>query len=332
MKIPQLARYNNVVAEAYDFVEKNIKIFPIDIINIIRKFNWGLITYEQMAINNNCKIEDICECLGTDGYSIYNGKNYTIAYNNTIKSQGRINFTLAHEIGHIILNHHKDFEVTEVLGDNFSKEEYKILENEANCFARNILAPSPLVNKLSFFNKIIDIDTTFNITYPAMLTRLNLLKNDLYYLTDEKILNMQNIFQRYNYCRNCKRKHMPTNYQYCINCGSNKLVEGAGFMIYKTKIELDNHKKAKKCPKCDNEEILEGNYCKICGLELFNKCTNIIDACKEISDANARYCHRCGGKTLFYKELILKDYTDEKHDNFIADILGHNTNEDDLPF
>ena len=87
MKIPQLARYNGTVSTAYNFIYDNITEFPVNPFNLISKFKWGLLTYNQMAKENNCTIEDICECLGTDGYSIYNGTNYTIAYNNNQPSK-----------------------------------------------------------------------------------------------------------------------------------------------------------------------------------------------------------------------------------------------------
>lgn len=333
MKIPQLARYNGTVSTAYEFVNKNITQFPVNPFLIIKNLKWGLITYDEMALNWNCTVEDICECLGEDGYCMYNGQYYTIAYNNTIKSKGRINFTLAHEIGHIILNHHKDFEVTEISKDNFTEEEYKILENEANCFARNILAPAPLVRKLSLWSTIFDMPNYFDITPKASRTRISFLKNDLYYLNDYQINELQNNFKQFKYCDNCKCGNFDLETKYCPMCGNKKITIGDGFMKYKNEIKLDENKKATICPRCGNEEILEGPYCKICGLELFNKCINYDKdtciGCGEICDANARYCHKCGSKTSYYNNNIIPDYksTNESNDFQI-------TEEDysDLPF
>lgn len=317
MKIPQLARYNGTVVKAYDFVKDNVSIFPINVFKLIEKFNWKLLTYEQLATKNNCNVDDVCECLGKDGYSIYNGHNYTIAYN-TNNDSGRINFTLAHEIGHIILEHHKDFEVTEILQDNFTIEEYKILENEANCFARNLLSPAPLVNQMKLWNKIFSMSSDFGITAMAARTRLSFLKNDLYYLNNKQIHNFQHRYKPFRICTKCKNMYINIDDKYCPLCGSKKLIVGDGFMIYKTDIETDENKKARECPRCGNEEILEGNYCKICGLELYNRCTNveddgfgnIIGGCNEICDTNARYCHKCGQKTSYYANNLLCNYTE----------------------
>lgn len=323
MKIPLLARYNGTVEKSYLFVMNNVKYFPLNPFEIIKKFKWGLLTYEDMAKKLNCSIDDICECFGSDGYSIYDGKYYSIAYNISGNSKERINFTLAHEIGHIILNHHKDFEVTEIIKDNFIESEYKILENEANCFARNILAPAPLSQKVPFLFRTLKLNDIFNISSTARSTRLNFLKNDLNYLTATEIFKMQQNFDTYLICRNCNAQFINNTYHYCPQCGTKKLKKGIGLMIYKNEVELDELKKAKICPKCGNEEILEGPYCKICGLELFNRCTNsdnAWDSCGEVCDANARYCHKCGAKTLFYHLGIIPNYTYE------------NTQIEELPF
>lgn len=66
-----------------------------------------------------------------------------------------------------------------------------------------------------------------------------------------------------------------------------------------------------KCLKCENEEIDgNANFCKICGTEILNICTN--DNCKSICSGNARFCVKCGSETSFYKNKILKSWSDIK--------------------
>lgn len=330
MRIPQLARYNGTVEKAYEFVNENVTQFPIDLFRIIRKFKWKLLTYEQMALQNNCTINDIIDCLGNDGYSIYNGKNYTIAYNNTIKSQGRINFTLAHEIGHVILNHHKDFNVTTILTDNFTRAEYKILENEANCFARNILAPAPLVSELSSFNMLFELPSYFNITLTASTARFSFLRNDLYYLTDRQIANFKEKYQRDKKCAVCSTKHLHINAKYCPLCGNKKLILGDFSMKEYKGISIQE---LHECPKCENYDLQsEDKYCKICGLKLHNACT----ACGMEMDTSARYCTECGNVTSYFQSGILPDWrntTDARNmNNPSFQVYSTAVNADDLPF
>lgn len=323
MKVPLLARYNGAVFKAYEFIGQNVYSFPINPIELIKSFHWGLITYEDLARKNNCNIDAISECLGTDGYSMYNGRNYTIAYNNAINSKGRINFTLAHEIGHIILNHHKDFEVTNTLQDNFTKDEYKILENEANCFARNILAPAPLVMQLNFFGAIFKMVDYFDITFKAATTRLSFLKNDLYYLSEEQINNFKMIYQRRKQCNICSTKNLNIDINYCPICGNKKLMTGDVFTMKEYKgIDINS---LGECPRCENVEFnTDDQYCKICGLKLHNSCPN----CGSEMDSNARYCTKCGHKTVYFESGILVDW---EHDLDTIQISG-TTSGDDLPF
>ncbi len=320
MKVPQLARYNGVVESAYNFTLNEIDIFPIDLISLIHKMGWKLITYSELANRNNCSVEDIEHCFGKDAYSIYNCAKgtYKIAYNSQIQSKGRINFSLAHEIGHIVLNHLQDFENTSANINKLSEDEYRILENEANCFARNILAPAPLVKQMNLWDRLFSMGNDFGISASAIEKRLSFLKNDLYYLNSEHIQKFQAKYRPFKSCIKCKNTHLNIENLYCPLCGNKKLVIGDGFMIYKSEIEVDENKKAKICPKCGNEEILNGDYCKICGLDLYNHCTNyetdafgnVINECGEICDANARYCHKCGHKTSYYADALLCDYKD----------------------
>lgn len=327
MKVPQLARYNGAVEKAYNFVENNIVDFPIKPFELIKKFKWGLLTYEEMAQKQECSIKDICDCIGEDGYSIYNGRNYTIAYNNTIKPLGRINFTLAHEIGHIILNHHKDFEVTEILQDNFTKEEYKILENEANCFARNILAPAPLINELGFWNTLFKIPKFFGITPTATTVRMRFLNNDLYYLKEEQIAYLKSIYKRYKYCNKCKCNHLNIDSNYCPICGNKNLIIGDGFTMKEYKgITI---KDLGECPVCENGDIQEtDNYCKICGLSLNNVCQN----CGTILDSSARYCRDCGSASPYLVSGALKHWQNATDVHVSASQEFEPVFTDDLPF
>lgn len=75
------------------------------------------------------------------GYSLYNATNgmYIVVYNERQYFKRRI-WTLAHEFGHIALKHHI------LAGVTYSTELYKAFEAEANFFASELLAPTPLLS------------------------------------------------------------------------------------------------------------------------------------------------------------------------------------------
>lgn len=99
-------------------------------------------TYTHLAKKQNTCIHDIANRLGSiDGVTHKMGDKYLVVYND-YSHYGRIQFTLAHELGHIILGH---FLIPEsVINGDRSKE----LEVEANIFASELLAPSSVIGIL----------------------------------------------------------------------------------------------------------------------------------------------------------------------------------------
>lgn len=72
--------------------------------------------------------------ISNDGYTIYDGKNFHIFYNNMMGK--RVRFTLGHELGHIVLGHFL------IKDKHLSQEFLDDLEKEANIFSRNINIPA----------------------------------------------------------------------------------------------------------------------------------------------------------------------------------------------
>ena len=72
--------------------------------------------------------------------------NIYIIYYNDIDSHNIINsnrycWNIAHELGHILLEHHKTNEKTRIFRSSLSNQEYDYFEAEADYFAQLILVP-----------------------------------------------------------------------------------------------------------------------------------------------------------------------------------------------
>lgn len=322
MNIPKYARYNYCCEMANEFlVNENITSLPFDADTIIKKHKWAKLKYSSLAKQHNITIRDISEAYGSnDAYTIFNGRNYTIAYNDTLYVKRRIYFTKLHEIGHIYLKHFTDFNETILSRYNMTKTQYKVLENEANCFARNVLIP-PILIKESDLRNIDKLSSIFEITKPAAKTRLDLLANDLKCLSNNTKMLQKKFFYKFihkKHCLECGHTLISENIKYCPVCGHNRLTWGDGIMIYPDEFELDENSKAKICPKCGNEQIYgEGEFCDVCGAYLINKCTNDegfynTDPCSKLANGHARYCKYCGSQTTFYNLGFLKDWEKAK--------------------
>lgn len=99
-------------------------------------------------------------------------------------------------------------------------------------------------------------------------------------------------------------------------------------MIYKA-IMLNENGKALVCPHCENEELTPGNYCKICGSDIINRCADMQDpeveglsikGCKSMLQGNARYCPKCGNESTFFQKGWLKDWRSENIKKAIRNI------------
>lgn len=135
-----------MISQLYEDYEVNR--LPIDVFELANKMEIILIPY------SNCSLEKQVQLLqaSDEGMSCFDhtrGNRFVIYYNDNNRNKQRIRFTIMHEIGHIVLEHKESCEQT---------------ESEADFFARNALAPLPIIisNKIYDLEKIV---STFDISY-----------------------------------------------------------------------------------------------------------------------------------------------------------------------
>lgn len=104
------------------FIKYRVKTFPVDCFDLLHQCGYTVITYQRLKSQNE-ELFEICKTYSDESFR--DGYNHIIAYNEE-KSIYRIRFSLAHELGHHVLNH---------------SGESKNNEIEANYFASCLLAP-----------------------------------------------------------------------------------------------------------------------------------------------------------------------------------------------
>lgn len=87
-------------------------------------------------------------------------------------------------------------------------------------------------------------------------------------------------------------------------------------MFYKYTIPTDKNGYLTECPVCKNTEFSDNaKYCRVCGLNRLNICTESEDYGKpHVNPSNARYCEICGAVTTFFHLNLLLPWNDVPDD------------------
>ncbi len=158
--------------------EKDIENFPLPIKQVIKEDkSVHLLTYKQAAEINKCEIKDIAQFgKSNEAFHIQINEISFIIYNDEMYYK-RLRFTLAHEYGHLKLNHggttlnrNKTFR---------DKTRVKLEEYEANTFASCLLFPLNLRYKYREYMSIPEIADLFQISESSASIAMKILDNHL---------------------------------------------------------------------------------------------------------------------------------------------------------
>ena len=136
--------------------EMGIQNFPIHLGEICKFYNIKTIPYSKFTL---WELVDPQAKQG-DGISLKTGGQYYIVFNDEIQHAGRIRFTLAHEIGHILLGHVENitfYRNSEMDSDTDEREV------QANIFARDLLMPATVLSALNL-NTSAEISLLCNVS------------------------------------------------------------------------------------------------------------------------------------------------------------------------
>lgn len=161
MKEPDFSKVFETIAEI--FSECDLSSFPIELGKISERYSnlFKIRTFSDLEKSHYRKWlkrvsgDTISDGIGTeDGFTIKDTVDdiNNLVFINEKKPVARQRFTLAHELGHIFMDHLYGTNCTLLLNSDYSEDgEHAALENEANAFARNLLAPAKAV--LDVFDK-----------------------------------------------------------------------------------------------------------------------------------------------------------------------------------
>lgn len=118
-------------------IAAHITSLPVKLSDIAKHYDIRITSYTSAGIDHN----------EGDGYCIkFNGRS--IVFFNDSKPMHRVRFTIAHELGHCLLNHMQEGSMTP--RHNNEVDDYKDpREVQANVFARDVLMPATVLHSLN---------------------------------------------------------------------------------------------------------------------------------------------------------------------------------------
>ena len=129
------------------FIKYGVSCVPINGFEIAHKMGVKVIPYSAYPQSKRWLLIKKSE----DGFSVEKTNGQWYIFYNDEKDYGRVNHTVMHEIGHIILDH---------------TEDSALAEKEVKFFAKYALAPPVLIHKLKLDNPE-SISQIFEISYEA---------------------------------------------------------------------------------------------------------------------------------------------------------------------
>ena len=134
-----------------------------------------------MAARFSMTVSDYKDLVPSElGFTMKMGNRNYILYNEE-KGYCTNRFTIAHEIGHIMLGH---------------KTDDSVAEREANCFARNLLCPVPVINGFNI-TKIDDYMGWFHVSDLMAENSIKNISSDRYYIKDHLYSIVDNLIYTY---------------------------------------------------------------------------------------------------------------------------------------
>ena len=172
-------RYEEIKQKVVNlFVQHRVSCVPVNGFELALKMGIRVIPYSAIAQNKRHLLIKKSE----DGFCVEKTTGEWLIYYNDEKDYGRINNTIFHEIGHIVLDHTEDSELA---------------EKEVKFFAKYALVPPVLVHKLNL-NSPADIANIFEVSFEAACYAYSYYKKWLkygnFYYTDYE-LTLLNLFQ-----------------------------------------------------------------------------------------------------------------------------------------
>ena len=178
-----------------------ISRLPVDPLDLGRNAGIAMVPYSAVLESPGWFPEDLPGRMQMNAVLTLAYPTFCIVYRDDIADMDRLRFPLCHELGHIFMNHYRDYPDLMVPG----RVPDTGLEAEADAFARNLLAPVPVVDVIRFNRPRQARGAVFGLTRAAWIARLDALSADRAYMDEDMANTLIWLFHDYLLGRRCRR-------------------------------------------------------------------------------------------------------------------------------
>ena len=145
--LPEEARRAEAVCMACRILRSNqVRLLPADPVSLAREMGFDLMPLRELSSLSREDPDALVRLTrGSDAFTFFFTRTLrvVIVYDDQVRSAERIRFSLFHEFGHILLNHFEFGDLTRM-----SDAQSRVLEREADIFARNLFCPPPVFDQI----------------------------------------------------------------------------------------------------------------------------------------------------------------------------------------
>ncbi len=142
---------------------------------------------------------DIADSLRMTSAVTLSYPTFCIVFRDTERDTDRLRFALFHEMGHIFMNHYRDY--PETMGPARTAD--PALEAEADAFALNLMAPVPIVDVIRYNRPRQARASLFGLGRTAWMRRLDTMDRDRAFVDEEMANVLIYVFRDFLLGRRC---------------------------------------------------------------------------------------------------------------------------------
>ena len=200
--LPEEARRAEAVCMACRILRSNqVRLLPADPVSLAREMGFDLMPLRELSSLSREDSDALVRLTrGSDAFTFFFTRTLrvVIVYDDQVRSAERIRFSLFHEFGHILMNHFEFGDLTRM-----SDAQSRVLEREADIFARNLFCPPPVFDQIRGNPANPKWGALFCMSRSAWQTRVQTAEEDRRYVSRELAEELLAQFHDYLFGRRC---------------------------------------------------------------------------------------------------------------------------------